>query len=113
MHFGKRVLQLLELKHKDLTWLSKVTNIPENDLNTLLNHETETYNHLIAISQALGVSIDYLLGTQQQLTYEDEDMLMELYRQLNQDGKERLLEQAEFFASSGKYIKNYEFGLVS
>lgn len=124
MNFGEKVRQQLKSIDKDEVWLSNVTNIPLNDVCDILTPENQTINHLIAIIQALGISPNLLLETQgsseleksniiSELQDRGEQLLMDQYRQLNEDGQERLLEQAEFFVSSGRYIKNYEFGLVS
>ncbi len=43
---------------------------------------------------------------------EDEQELIFLYRELNEEGQEKLLEYADDLVASGKYIKNCSFGMV-
>lgn len=70
---------------KDEVWLSKVTRVPLNDVCTMVTPGNQTINHLIAITQALNVSADLLLGIQPQqepqniLQYKGETKLMDQY----------------------------------
>lgn len=43
---------------------------------------------------------------------EDEQELIFLYRELNEEGQEKLLEYADDLVASGKYIKNCSLGMV-
>lgn len=60
-----------------------------------------------AVAEYLGVSIDYLVGTNSEVQglSENESYIIQIYRDMNGEGQERLIEQAEFLAQSGKYKK--------
>ena len=62
---------------------------------------------LIALSRILLISIDALLDNQKE-SNTFEEYLLQVCRQLNEEGQEKLMEQAEFFVSSDRYIKNAE-----
>ena len=69
------------------------------------------------LSNALHVSINYLMGhdeasssTADQLPAADpgEDYLISIYRELSNDGKDKLLGYAEDLKASGRYEKKYD-----
>ncbi len=76
----------------------------------------------IAVAQRYGVTIDYLMGfsddpipvkrdkknplLEESGLSEAELRLISLYRELNQEGQEKLLDLADDIVSSGKYIKS-------
>lgn len=77
-----------------------------------------THDNLEKLADLYGVSVDYLLGRdvpaepQKEKPVEndgldmDEAKLLALFRQLNTEGRERLLENADDMVKSGKYIKS-------
>ena len=90
------------------------------------NGKRETDNAaLIKLAEHFNVTVDYLLGrdikdtgvsiptsgSEPPLT-EDEQLLIQIYRQMNQEGQEKMLDYADDLARSGKYIKHHETPLV-
>jgi len=76
--------------------------------------------YIIEIAQKFHVSTDYLLG----LTDDDspkyftpidpqQTRLIECYEQLNDEGKEKLVDYADDLVRSGKYIKSDQAGLAA
>ena len=73
----------------------------------------------IAIATKYGVTIDYLMGysddphrtsvIQNNASSAQDEALLELFHQLNEEGREKLLDTADDLVQSGKYLpKNYE-----
>lgn len=82
--------------------------------------KTPSVKNLIKLAAYFGVSIDYLLGlTENKSTPEDKggpvdplrSTLLHNFDQLNQEGRERLVETSDDMVSSGKYIKSDPAGL--
>lgn len=75
------------------------------------------------MSQYFGVSVDWLFGLDtekapptpdgKERLSDDERCLLELFHQLNREGRERLVEIADDMVSSGKYIKTDPASLAS
>lgn len=95
--------------------LSRVSGVSPGTLYKIMSGGTQEPKlpAMIAIAHALGVSVDYLIYGRtasfalsgDDLT-EDERRLLTLFRQLNTEGRERLLENADDMVQSGKYIKS-------
>lgn len=76
-------------------------------------------SNLKALSIALGLNPNVLLSSSEDARpaapaalAEDEQELIFLYRELNEEGQEKLLEYADDLVASGKYIKNCSLGMV-
>lgn len=74
------------------------------------------------LSFVLSISVDKLLDTDCYLHHEatsstsstitpDEDRLVGLYRKLNDEGQEKLVDYAEDLVAGGRYIKTDPFGM--
>ena len=91
---------------------------------TVSNWESGKINpnveNLKALCELYQVSSDYLLGLKEQKAFsgneppltEDEQLLIQIYRQINQEGQEKTLDYADDLSRSGKYIKHHETPLV-
>lgn len=97
------------LKQKEFAELLKV------DPSTIAKWENGTrepnLEMLLKIAATLSISLYELIGIADNCT-SNELILLNYFRSLNDEGQEKLLEQAEFFVSSGKYIKTNESELV-
>lgn len=104
--------------------------LTQEEFGKSLNIAKSTYNNYetgvrdpksdfwIAVAQKYNVTIDYLMGfsddphkptegTKKAPLYSSEAMhLLELYRNLNDEGQEKLLDYADDLVASGKYIKS-------
>lgn len=73
------------------------------------------HTYIIEIAEKFGVTTDYILGVQNQKTSPsmatatpEEDKLIGLYRELNEEGQEKLVDYAEDLVIGGRYIKSDE-----
>ena len=95
--------------------LARASGVSLGTLNKILSGDTQEPKlpALMAIAHALGVSVDWLIygraaaaaPAEAPLT-DDERTILDLFRQLNAEGRERLLENADDMVKSGKYIKS-------
>ena len=108
--------------------LRKANSITQEQLAAIIGVERssvgkyEGKSHIIPsddvkyrIAEYFGVSVDYLMGytdspnppmQESQLT-EAERKLIDDFRSLNEEGKEKLIDYADDLIQSGKYIKDY------
>jgi len=97
-------------------------NVKAKDICAYLEIEPNTYsswknrnrtpdpNNIVRLAEYFNVSTDFLLtGAEHGLT-EDQRKVVRMYESLNDEGKELLLEYAEFL--SARYIKNSEAQVV-
>ncbi len=121
MNFGERITQLRKEKGLNRKQFADYLGIPSTTLrNYEINAREPGHVFLKQVSQIFHVSIDYLLGmseTKQPVLFcnseknslnEEEQQLIDNYRQLNEEGQERLLETSEEFLELAKYKKCYE-----
>lgn len=85
-----------------------------------------SFDTYLKVASAMGMSIDDLVAIldDNEMTRlnsnpaapaalaEDEQELIFLYKELNEEGQEKLLEYADDLVASGKYIKNGSLGMV-
>ena len=93
--FGKRLRFLIESKNVSAAQLARMTGISEATISRYLSGQYEAkQGNIFKISQALLVSPDYLLGSDVEVHYGDEE-LMRIYNALSLSGKDKVLEYAE------------------
>lgn len=99
--------------------IRKETNINQQELASLCNTKQSSVSKwergelepnldtLILLSSIFHISIDELVGNDDMITYNSSltEPLIAFFNQLNEEGRAKLLEQAEFFVASGKYIE--------
>lgn len=68
--------------------------------------QTPSVSSVAALAAYLGVSTSDLVGDKRPGADEGEAQLLALYDDLNDEGRERLIEYAEDLTASGRYIKN-------
>lgn len=87
--------------------LSRITNIPYSTIDNWFKRNSSPNSDVIEkLSEALNVSLEWLITGKEKEPPElqpDEKKLLAFYEQCNAEGKERILEQAEFIAA--KYPK--------
>lgn len=131
---GRRIAGIRELKHMTLEDVASRVHVSRS---TILRYERGDFERiklpvLLSIANALGVPPEYLSvqedddGLSSALNdyknaschkdiieaSSNEIRLIELYRNLNPEGQENLLNYADYLISSGRYIKTDAFGLV-
>ena len=102
--------------------LSEKASIPIGTLNKIIYGETTnpSLETLTALAQALECTLDDLIddnffcnsSINSAPINENETQLLALFRQLNGEGQDKLIDNCRDLVASGRYIKNDEFGLV-
>lgn len=92
----------------DAKWLSEKTGIPHTRINGLFNGEVHNEDRIgvgriLAIANALNVSVEWLYGKEEPSVSIEEASIMSSLRHLNQEGREMVMKYAELLDDSGKY----------
>ena len=97
-------------------------NIKAKDICAYLEIEPNTYsswknrnrtpdaNNIVQLARYFGVSTDYILTGEEYETPKEHRQLVNIYENLNDEGKELFLEYGEFLSAS--YIKSREVEVV-
>lgn len=94
--FGKRLRILIETKNVSAAQLARLTAISEATISRYLSGQYEAkQGNIFKISQALSVSPDYLLGTDDDIN----DNATNLFNSLNEENKLKAIEYMEFLKS--------------
>ncbi len=121
MDTGLKIKHLREEANMTQEELGKILGVKKAAINkyengTVVNLKRSTIEKLCSL---FGVSPQYLLSSGEDARpaapaalAEDEQELIFLYRELNEEGQEKLLEYADDLVASGKYIKNCSLGMV-
>jgi len=102
----ERILTTAEKKNIKQADIAKAIGKGTSHITNWKNRNTDPpIEHLPTIAALLGVSIEWLITGTETSSYsasdlpEDKQQLLDYYNQCNQEGKNRILEQAEFIAS--------------
>lgn len=109
----------LELRRKQLNMtLLEVANkvgVTESTVQRWESGNIKTLRHerIVKLAEALDVTPSYLMGWDDEQVSSisaefipGEDRLLSLYRELNEEGREKLIDYADDMTRSGKYKKN-------
>lgn len=80
--------------------------IDKNLLVDIRRGRSPSVTKVAALAAYLGVSTSDLVGDRRPGAEEDEARLLALFDDLNEEGRERLIEYAEDLTASGRYIKS-------
>lgn len=111
--------ELIISRYGDVKSFSTQTGIPNSTISTIFKRGVRKANigNIIALATALNISVDGLADGEIRPTVLTSDVdplrhsLLANYEQLNQEGRERLVEIADDMVSSGKYIKTHSVGM--
>lgn len=116
-----RLRKLFESSGLTQSDICKQTNINKGALSSYLSGRYfPKQKSLEKLANIFGVPIEYLMGlsddagtpsSDSSLT-DGEQQIVSSFRQLNEEGRERLLNYADDLVASGRYIKNNEDALV-
>jgi transcriptional regulator with XRE-family HTH domain len=122
MGFGIELKRLLKVNKKTVAWLAEKTGIPVNSLYTMIKRDSNPkVESLFSIASALDVHVDELLrcipGADNMDIYhyndgfifDFENQLIQLYRQLNEEGRDIVMHTAEGLVATDKYKKDNQF----
>ena len=118
-------MRLKELRAERNLYQKDIASMLGIDRTTYAKYETgdsePNFETLKKIAEIFNVTTDYLLGRTEQKEApipdsedglsEPERHLVVLYRDLNNEGQEKLIDYADDLVSSGKYIKSDSSGL--
>lgn len=91
------------------------SGVPKGTLTKILCNTTKapSLDTVRAIAHALGKTLDDFVDTPTTTSDPLQVALLSKFEQLNQEGRERLLEIADDMVASGKYIKTHQADLGS
>lgn len=112
MTFSERLFELLELKGISQYKFAKELGVSTSRVSQWKSRKSNPPTNLLyQISQLLGVSMEYLLtGEESNAKSQEDTKVLTLFHSMNDEGKEKALEQLEFFAS--KYKKHNKAKVV-
>lgn len=100
--------------------LSEASGVSLGTLNKILSGDTSEPKlpALMSIAHALGVSVDYLIYGKSEKPVvsdgftDDERKLLDLFRLLNPEGREKALDLLDDLVQSGKYVQKSEAAVL-
>ena len=99
----ERILATAEQKKIKQADIAKAIGKGTSQITNWKNRNSDPpIEHLPAIAALLDVSLEWLITGEEKIqpkTLEDEQQLLKYYNHCNQEGKSRIMEQAEFIAS--------------
>ena len=114
MEFSENIIEAIRQSGFSSYRIAKDIGISESLFSKWKKNPTSEISSLkiVKIADYLGCSVDYLLGRTPEAGFQtsqfsqDETELISLYRQLNQEGQEKILDSADDLVASGKYKKS-------
>lgn len=100
-----RILSLIGQKYGTDKAFEDDIGIPNRTVNDWKRGKSKSYLKLLPkIANTFNVTVDYLLGTEQKESplSDIDSRLIEIYKLLTDDGKAKLIEQAELLQKAGK-----------
>lgn len=84
--------------------LAKLAGIPKGTLSKILGSETKDpqISNIIKISQALGVTADYVIFGKEEPKYDDD--CLKMFSSLNSEGQNKVLDYMRDLIKSGNYL---------
>lgn len=111
MGIKNRLTSLLKEKGMNINELASKIDVTPSTLYSIVQRDSTRIDIdlILKIAHALGVTADELLSeeiSRAESVDANKARLLMYYERLNQEGRDRLLEQAEFFASQERYQQN-------
>lgn len=115
--FYKIMMDIMDEKDLNIPDFAQACNLSDREVRSIIIRHSKTAPLDIAlkISSAFNIPLEYLNGdtprpaTQKLIVNEtssDESRLLDLYRKMNSEGQERVIEYAEDLVAGGRYIKS-------
>jgi transcriptional regulator with XRE-family HTH domain len=125
--FYKIMMDIMDEQNLDIPDFARACNLSDREVRSIIIRHSKTAPLDIAlkISAAFNISLEYLNGESSKTDYKKtptltakdehnnplETKLVELCRELNDEGQEKLVDYAEDLVAGGRYIKSDPFGL--
>lgn len=107
-----RIKQIMRSKHIGNKTLAELSGLPLGTLNKIIYGDTKspTLDNMQAIAKALGCTLDDFVedpfeSMPEHLTALEQSLLAD-FRQLNEEGQEKVVEYTSDLVASGRYIKS-------
>lgn len=98
------IISLLEQQNRTQKELTDYLGITKNAFTDWKSGRIKSYNkYLPQIAEFFGVSVDFLIGKEKPKTDDLTDKLLQIWKQLNDDGKAKLIDYAADLSTLGKY----------
>ncbi len=113
MTICERIFKIMEQKNMKQKELAEILGIGTNNISNWKNRGTNPpIEYTIDIAKALNISVEWLITGKEmpeiETLSEEEKNLLHYYRKSNQEGKDRIMEQAEFIQSKHpSNLKNF------
>ena len=104
-----RLKELRKKNHKTQEEMAALIGVTRGAYGNIENGKREPdFKTLSKLADYFGVSVDWLIGRDKQSTPPDElsageSSLLRIFRELNEEGQEKLLDLADDLIQSGKY----------
>lgn len=92
------IISMMNKRNMSQAELSRLSGVSKSSLSRYLSGDEMPASKLLAIANALDVTVDKILGIEHQSSRlsTDEDELLRLFRRMDADGRAELLEYAEY-----------------
>ncbi len=117
MNFKERLIELLEENQIKYNSVAQQTGIPVTTISNYINRgSTPSGEQLIKLAEFFNVTIDYLVGREDDyvkpqvestLSYR-EQKLLRAFNQLDNDEKDKIIEDCEYFANKHTKINQQQ-----
>ena len=103
---GKTLQTLLDEKDINVNELSKMINVSNQTLYSIIKRDNMKidFEVILKICKALNVSVEYFYADYIEVNESNNDkqidLLVDIYKSLNDDNKKKLLELAQLYANS-------------
>lgn len=119
MGIGSKLDILITSRGRKVNDVARAANVPASTVYSIIKRDNTKADleDLQRLAKELGVTLEYFVDGYEPesvsvLTATEHQLLTD-YRQLNQEGREKLTEYASDLVDTGKYIKSSQTGLVS
>lgn len=115
MEFHEILHGILDERGLNISEAARLCGLPDGTVRSIFVRKQKNVALEVAfkLSAGLGVSLERLNGLPERdaTKPKPEERLLALFRQLNEEGQEKLIDSADDLVRSGKYIKSLEAGM--
>lgn len=117
----EKLLQLMKEKNIRPAQLAKITGLSTSTIDYIVKGKIDEMNigvsKMVKIANALDTSVEYLYdidepSAEMLVQNQDEKRLVSLFRDLNEEGREKALSYLEDLVDTGKYKKYNQDGMA-
>lgn len=119
MGIGSKLDVLITSKGRSVNDVAKSADVPASTVYSIIKRDNAKadLDDLQRLAKELGVTLEYFVDGYKPesavVLTSSEQQLLNNYRQLNDEGQEKLTEYASDLVDTGKYIKSHQNRMVS